>query len=218
VGSTTWRSLRRIPFAEEESRADSAEVIRQSSQTIYVPIFGSLAAGAGTQHTIIFRSLDAGRTWRRLDDPCGGSGTAIFDGISFVAASSLSLAVLCVPRQGPGSGEFVITSNDAGSSWSARRIVSGWAGVIAAASPTRLVIGTPAVTGSGPFTYRLAVSTDGGIHWSSAVTDPEQIASVAPGGGFLGFESATVGRWIGDPRAIWTTEDGGIHWIRRNIA
>jgi hypothetical protein len=47
--------------------------------------------------------------------------------------------------------------------------------LIAAASPARLAGATGRVTGSGPFTYRMVVSADGGLHWATAVTDTTQI-------------------------------------------
>lgn len=42
-----------------------------------------------------------------------------------------------------------------------------------------------------------------------------QVSPQAPGAAFLGFESSRVGRWISDERDIWTTRDGGLHWLRR---
>ncbi|MGZ3391463.1 MAG: WD40/YVTN/BNR-like repeat-containing protein, partial [Isosphaeraceae bacterium] len=216
AGSTAWRTLLRISYGSVPE--GSAEVIRQGSQAIYVPIFGNIAAGAGTQHALILRSRDAGRTWRQLNDPCGGSANAIFDAVAFAAAPNGFLSSLCAPRGGNGSSQFVLTSNDFGFSWSPRHGAPAWAGMISAASSTRVVLGTPAVGGSGPFDFRLAVSTDGGRHWVTVVTDREQIDPNAPDTSFLGFENASVGRWVGYPNAIWTTEDGGIHWTRRNFA
>ena len=60
-----------------------------------------------------------------------------------------------------------------------------------------------------------AVSTDGGLRWSTAITGTTQINPQAPGATFLGFEDSRTGRWISDARHIWTTRDGGRHWLQR---
>lgn len=65
--------------------------------------------------------------------------------------------------------------------------------------------------GSGSYTARLLVSTDGGGHWPTAGTDPQQLTQTG-GPAWLGFENPQVGRWIGDPHGIWNTSDGGRHW------
>ncbi len=59
------------------------------------------------------------------------------------------------------------------------------------------------------------VSADGGLHWSTAITRTTQINPQAPAAAFLGFEDPAAGRWISDERDIWTTRDGGLHWLRQ---
>jgi photosystem II stability/assembly factor-like uncharacterized protein len=87
--------------------------------------------------------------------------------------------------------------------------------MIAAPSATQLVVANGGASGNGQVTFSLAISTDGGLTWRRVVTDHELIDPAAPGSAFLGFEDAAVGRWVGDGRAIWTTQDGGLHWQRR---
>jgi hypothetical protein len=217
AGSASWRTLLAIP--DTVTPNPSAELVTQGTQTIYIPIFGNLAAGAGTQQAIIFRSLDGGRTWHQLGDPCGGSGTAVNDAVGFTAATAGFAAALCEPRSGPtdGAGEFVVTSGDAGLSWGPRHPAPSFPGVIAAASPTHLALATGPINGSGPVIYTLYVSTDGGSHWTLAVRDPEVLDPNGPGSAFLGFEDPLFGRWVGFEGAIWTTEDGGAHWTRRQF-
>ena len=53
------------------------------------------------------------------------------------------------------------------------------------------------------------------MSWSTAITGTMQINPQAPGTTFLGFEDARVGRWISDAQHIWTTRDGGLHWLRQ---
>jgi photosystem II stability/assembly factor-like uncharacterized protein len=217
AGSPTWRTLLRLGFPRADSREAAAQVVRQGSKVVYVPIYGDQAAGAGTQHAVIFRSLDAGRTWRRLEDPCGGSGLRVFDAVGLAAAPGGVVAALCVPRSGALTPEFVCTSTDFGSSWRRRHRVPGAPGSIAAAGPSHFVVADGPVSGNGPHTYHLSVSTNGGRHWTTVITDRERISAAAPSSAFLGFENARVGRWVGYARAIWTTRDGGVHWIRRKF-
>jgi hypothetical protein len=214
AGSAIWQKVLTIGITPNPS----AELVPQGTQNIYIIVYGNLAAGAGSQHATIFRSLDAGRSWRQLSDPCGGSGIAVNDAVGFTAATPSFAATLCSPRSGPndGAGEFVVTSDNAGSSWGPPHPAPGLSPeVIAAASPTHLALGTGPITGSGSVTYTLYVSTDAGSHWALAVSDPEVLDVAGPGSSFLGFEDSSVGRWVGFEGAIWTTDDGGAHWTRR---
>jgi photosystem II stability/assembly factor-like uncharacterized protein len=219
AGSDAWHTLLRIPAlpTAPDSQAIVAQAIRQGTSVIYVPVYGNLAAGVGTQHTVIFGSTDGGSSWQQLADPCGGAGQNVHDTAGLAAAPGGYLALLCVPRAGNGP-TFVLTSGDYGSSWSPPRLIPGGTRdslrLIAAASPARLVVATGAATGGGPFTYRLAVSTDSGLRWSTAITGTTQINPQSPGYAFLGFEDPEAGRWISDTRHIWTTRDGGLHWLR----
>jgi len=214
AGSQTWHTLLRIPAVLPQSQGVTAQVIRQGTSVIYVPVYGNLASGAGTQHTVIFRSTDGGDSWQRLAGSCGGTGQAVHD----AAAPRGFLAALCLPRTGTGPA-FALTSGDYGSSWSPPRLVPGGTrhhlSLIAAASPRHLVLATGAATGSGPFAYRLVASSDGGLHWTAPITGTTRINPRAPGAFFLGFEDPTTGRWISDAHHIWTTRDGGLRWLRR---
>ena len=212
--SDSWHTLLRIPFAAADGGV-TAQVVWQGTSVLYVPVFGNLAAGYG--QAVIFRSTDGGSSWQRLTDPCFAAGRPVHDTVALAAASGGFLTVLCLSRTGTGA-TFVLISTDCGSSWSPPRPLPGGTrdlSLIAAASPGRLVAATGGVSGSGPFTYRLAVSSDGGLDWSAAITGTTQLNPQAPGAAFLGFEDARVGRWISDARHIWTTRDGGLHWLRQ---
>jgi hypothetical protein len=142
----------------------------------------------------------------------------VHDAAGLAAAPGGFLAALCRPRTGTGP-TFVLTSGDYGSSWSPPRPVPGGTryclSLIAAASPARLIVAAGGAAGGGPFAYRLVVSADGGLHWSTAITGTTQINPQAPAAAFLGFEDPRAGRWISDERDIWTTRDGGLHWLRQ---
>ena len=219
AGSEDWRVL--LTIGQVSSDAVSSQVVRSGHEAIYVPIYGNLAAGAGTQQTTIFRSLDAGHSWVRLADPCGGTAAQVRDAIDLAAAPGGVIAVLCTTRDG---GSFSVrTSTDDGTTWRPRAPVPTseqfLPGRIAAASATDLAISNNVGGGSGSFTYRLMLSTDGGTHWSTVVSDREQLHPTTPNyGGYLGFQNSLVGRWVGYPHAIWTTTDGGRNWTQRRFS
>jgi hypothetical protein len=218
AGSTRWRTLLRIPDPRTTSQAVSSQVIRKGRDVIYVPVYGNLAAGAGSQHTVIFRSADSGASWRRLRDPCPGTGTATHDAIDIAAAPGGFLAALCAPRVGAGH-DFVVTSADYGSVWSRPRPLTarGTNWLIAAASPQRLVLATGPTSGSGPVRYRLLVSEDGGLRWKTAVTGITQLNPQAPAVASLGFTTPRAGWWISGPHADWITSNGGLTWERQPV-
>jgi photosystem II stability/assembly factor-like uncharacterized protein len=216
AGSDDWRVFLASMPVQTTSNAVSAQVIRAGKEVIYVPVYGNLAAGAGNQQTTIYRSLDAGRSWVRLADPCGGSGARARDAISLAAAPGSFLAALCTTRDAHAFA--VTTSTDDGRTWGPRHPLPSsqqfFPDLIAAASPTDLIMTNSLVGGSGPYTYRLMLSTDGGAHWSTVVSDREQLDPNAPYATYLGFQDSRVGRWVGYPHAIWTTTDGGRRWTR----
>jgi photosystem II stability/assembly factor-like uncharacterized protein len=213
AGSAAWHTLLHIPWPNPYGEL-AAQVVRQGTSVIYLPFYADLAKGYAP--AVIFRSTDGGKSWQRLTDPCGRIGQAMYDAGGLAAAQRGFLAVLCLPVNQTGL-TFVRTSTDYGSSWSPPRPVPGGTGyyLIAAASPGHLVVATGAAGGSGPSTYRLAVSADGGVSWSTAITGTLQVNPQAPGAAFLGFDNGRAGRWISDAQHIWTTRDGGLHWLRR---
>jgi photosystem II stability/assembly factor-like uncharacterized protein len=85
--------------------------------------------------------------------------------------------------------------------------------LLAAATPSTLAVATGATGGSGAFTAQLLVSTDAGTRWTTVATDTQQLTQ-ATIPAWLGFETSQVGRWISGPHRIWTTHDGGLHWVQ----
>jgi photosystem II stability/assembly factor-like uncharacterized protein len=215
AGSATWHTLLNIPYPNAYGGL-GAQVVRQGSSVIYLPLYGNRAQGYAP--AVILRSTDGGRSWQQLADPCGGIGQRMYDAGGLAAAQGGFLAVGCLPVNGTGFA-FVLTSTDYGSSWSPPRPVPGGTryslSLMAAPSPGHLVVATGVPGGSGPFPYRLTVSADGGVTWSTAITGTMQINPQAPGVAFLGFEDAAAGSWISDAQHIWTTTDGGLHWLRQ---
>ena len=64
VGSNPWQTLLQIPGSLQipEAALDTATLILEGSQTIYLPIYGNPAGGE--PFTTLFRSLDGGQTWQ----------------------------------------------------------------------------------------------------------------------------------------------------------
>lgn len=216
-GSQHWRVL----LAKLPARAESAvnaQVIRATPNVMYVPVYGDLASGASaSQQTTIFRSLDGGRSWVALADPCGGSRRSERDAIDVAAAPGGFVAALCSLRS-HGGASSVVTSADDGRTWGPRRAVASPSrfepDLIATPAAGDLVLSNSLANGSGPFTYELWQSRDDGRTWSTVARDREQLSSDSPYASFLGFEDASIGRWVGDPHAVWSTVDGGRHWTR----
>jgi len=218
AGSNAWRTLLQIPGALQipVGALDTATLILQGSQTIYLPIYGNPAGGE--PFTTLFRSLDGGQTWQQLADPCVSTTILADSATDFAAAPGGYLAALCFSITEPAA-LAVFTSNDAGSTWGSRLPVPGSVGLIAAPSPGTLVVGPSPTSGGGPDTSTLSVSTDGGLDWATAATDQVNLSAAPVGASlYLGFEDAMTGRWVGDDQTIWTTTDGGTDWTARPFA
>ena len=123
------------------------------------------------------------------------------------------MAALCSDRQ--QQLRFVVISTDGGRHFGARQPLPGSPSVnfLAISDAHRVFAGNGVEegdTGSGQFTYQLLASSDGGRHWRVALSETRPLSDVPHG--YLGFQSPTVGRWIGDPTTVWTTTDGGARW------
>jgi photosystem II stability/assembly factor-like uncharacterized protein len=216
VGSDAWQTLYQIP---QGAFLDTATLILQGSQTIYLPIYGNLAGGE--PESTLFRSLDGGQSWQQLADPCADASIPPMSGaMDFASAPGGYLAALCYSLSDPMTWA-VMTSHDSGTVWAPRLPLPGSSdgGLIAVPSPGTLVVGSPPTSGGGPVTSTLSVSTDGGSDWETAVTDQVNLTATPLGTSlWLGFEDAMTGRWMGDDQTIWTTTDGGTDWTARSFA
>ena len=216
--SNAWKTLLQIPGSLQipVGALDTATLILQGSQTIYLPIYGNPVGGE--PFTTLFRSLDAGQTWQQLADPCASTTVLADSAISFAAAPGGYLAALCYANSEPAA-PTVVTSDNSGTSWGPRLAApaSSW-GLIASPSPGTLVVALLTSTGAG--TATLSASTDGGLKWATAADQVN--LSWAPLGAsvysvYLGFEDAMTGRWVGDDQTIWTTTDSGNTWTARTF-
>lgn len=211
LGSTAWTTV--VGSLAYPGRSASAQIVVSGSSAL-AALYGS-QAGPVSARAVVYRSTDSGTTWTRQADPCpSGTGPGgEVDLVGLASGPSGLFGGLCRYHLQP-SGAFVITSTNGGASWkrSAPLPTSpGLLGLVAAPSPSTLAVATGGTGGSGSYTARLLVSTDGGGHWTTAGTDPQQLTQTGSPA-WLGFENPQVGRWIGDPHGIWNTSDGGRHW------
>jgi len=212
IGSTAWQTL--IGPLAYPGGSDAAQIVG-SGATLLVAMYGNQAGGFAA--AVVYRSTDGGASWQRETDPCSGrrpGGEAEEeDLIDMAAVPGGFFAGLC--SQHTGFGTFVVSSTDGGGSWqTAGSLPNVQAlGLLAAASPTILAVSTGGTGGSGAFTARVLVSTDGGRDWTTGATDTQQLTEEGIPA-WLGFETSRVGWWIGDPHSVWTTQDGGRHWAQ----
>jgi photosystem II stability/assembly factor-like uncharacterized protein len=211
IGSTRWRTL--IGKLATPDRSGSTQIVG-SGPTVLLTAYGS-QAGPVSARAVLYRSSDAGTSWVEHDDPCSGRGprgAGEEDLIALTSSPGGFFAGLCTPHTGAPKA-FVVTSTNGGATWKTGGALPPvrYPALLAAASDRTLAISTGPTGGSGPFTAKLLLSTNGGQSWHQAATDPQHLTSTrAPA--WLGFQTPRIARWIGDPSSVWTTLDGGAHW------
>jgi photosystem II stability/assembly factor-like uncharacterized protein len=212
AGSDAWQSLT-APFS-----GDAVQLVRQGGDA-YVAVFGNPAGGAGDAHTTLMMSQDGGVTWGERADPCDDVGGDEYDTVAISAAPQSVLVALCRDRF-EARRAYVAVSTDSGAVFAGQSVVSEpvFLGTIAATSASTVFLGTAGSQGTGSAQWVLLVSTDGGSSWRTVVHETGQAQPYFPADPFLGFENATVGRWVGNPHHLWETTDGGVHWVEQAIA
>jgi hypothetical protein len=196
LGSTTWKTE---TLASTSIRAAGLSFTRGGSDA-YLLVTRNPAGGAANQTSTLYRSIDRGLTWTAAGEPCPQTSGEV-DSYAVAAGGGSRVSALCGTRQAPQRW-FVATSSDDGATFSERP------GTIPTATATAtLLAGDPTtvlITGG----IGLSRSTDGGRSWVA-------VPGVAGAVSFVGFESDTVGRVVGDNgRAIWTTRDAGASWTK----
>ncbi len=208
VGTTAWRTvLTGLP----DGTVGRFQIL-VSGADVYVSGYGDLAQGAGTQRAFLYRSADGGSSFVKLTDPCVGKLPTLHVLTALAAAPGGVLEGVCTKRAGAGD-QYLVASTDAGSAWRRPRpLPAGTAAQLAAASASTIAVAAGAGGGSGTWTTKLLVSTDGGAAWKTAAIDTFQLGTA--GVSWLGFETSQVGWWAPDPHRIFTTTDGGAHWVQ----
>ncbi len=194
---------------------------------------GGVATGTRSCPLRVLESADGGRRWRPAPaQPAGAAalpgevGPAIASGqTSLVRTGGLSAYVLSSAVAGGARATLSFTS-DSGATWSRRSLPCGsraLSTVLAAAPDGTLAAVCAGEPGAGFQAKWLAISSDGGRHWSRR--GPCGADAAAPActrsplsQGYLGEALATSAQTvyvIGDRSGLVITRDGGRHW--RNL-
>lgn len=192
-GSATWTT---VALPDSNVISDQTPVLSRGGSDAYLLVSANPAGGASSATSTLFVSQNDGQSWSNVGEPCPQIGGEV-DSSSVTAGATGQVSVLCTTRQQPGRS-FVATSTDAGQHFSAA------VGTVPA-TQTTLLTGDPAtelvVAGTG-----LSRSTNGGTSW-------QVVPAITGAVSWVGFESSTVGRAVGDSGAvIWTTDNAGVTW------
>lgn len=209
AGSSSWQT---VPLAIDGVGWGSSQMLT-SGPVIYLALYGNLAHRL--EAAMIYRSLDSGRTWVTLDDPCfAHSHLYVLTQLS--VAPGGFVAGLCQQASSPPKASVVV-STDGGNRWNTPGPIPGisYPGLIATASPNRIAVASAPTLGIGPSTAQLVVSQDRGTHWTTVASEKQQISGTEPA--WLGFQSAETGRWVSGPNTIWTTINGGLLWTESTV-
>lgn len=159
---------------------------------------------AGSRDSLVFRSDDAGVTWRLLPFPQGTPGT--FNALIIHPKEDAHFYAGLDAGDSTASG--VYESQDGGERWRALAGVQGARIESLAMSPQ-----DPSMLAAGT-SKGIFLTSDGGSNWKriSRVNDPEMqdITALA----FDPMDSKTI--YAGTPHLPWKTTDGGASW--RSIA
>ena len=105
------------------------------------------------------------------------------------SASDQSVTVLCTQRS--GSASFVAVSTDGGRTFQPGKLLPNLEIQVGSASSS-----TVFAIGSVGGRESLVRSVDRGLTWTVVAQSGPVTGTAAPRSGFLGFESATTGRWV----------------------
>jgi hypothetical protein len=173
AGTTTFLPVRAFR-SPSQGFGDS---IVGAGRVLYAAGFGHPAGGVRGAYTGLSISRDAGRTWALRGDPCEEAGRPEVDSTQIVAAGRY-VALLCeLRRSGKAS---IVLSADRGRTFSRLHPPVTNGNQIALDAEGDLAIANGVIGGGGPWTYRLAVSTDRGRTWRVALTHTTVVSRDTP--------------------------------------
>jgi photosystem II stability/assembly factor-like uncharacterized protein len=180
-------------FTDPKGRSFSASIVLHGDAAYVV---------SRTESSATLAASSDGRTWVLRDLPC----RSLWPGSSDLAAWSETGLVFTCPGQPSGGFQLkpVFESTDGGASWTklGRAPWSGYAGAIAAASPTSWYLATM----RGP----IYITSNAGESWRAGPHGPAW-----EGFSWVGFTDATHGVALPSNQhasAAWFTETGGDGW------
>ncbi len=205
VGSNSWQPLPVPPLDGGWAR------LMLEGPRIYVLALHNPAGGAEDARSSFVRSLDGGRTWRSLADPCSDASEEEHDAFSLAAAPGGFVTVLCHRRA--GSAPSVVVSTDGGTTWSSRRPFPDGIQPSAIAAGSARAISVWAA-GSG-MSKHILTSHDAGRSWTTTLTIERPDGPT--GSLFLGYQDRDTGRAFDGGGEIWTTRDAGNSWAANRV-
>jgi photosystem II stability/assembly factor-like uncharacterized protein len=203
IGSTDWTS---VSLPGVNPVGDGVSLTRTGSNA-YFEVYQNPAGGSSDAQSTLYSSTNDGKTWSNRGEPCPQTGNPSVakevDSSGLTSAPDGSVTVLCVPRGVENASAFTATSTDNGAIFQPSPGVSmGGITAIGSASATVLLAAWTDNT-------QLFRSTDSGRTWHQVATATKADAAVV----FIGFETATVGRWVSNGGAtVSTTTDAGLTW------
>ena len=213
AGSTRWTTVR-APF-DDTLTGVSPQIVSIGAARILIVFYGNLASGFPSSASFYIAD-DQGRSWTTRTDPCGFTGSTENNALETSATGQGTVVVECLAK-GDSNDRFIVVSRDGGQTFGPRHRISSNDSIIAAASPSAIVAATGDVSGEGPITYTVDVTSDGGAKWRTVVRDRETLVDTMPGESFLAFASLSVAHWIGYGNKLWTTTDAGRHWTSSSL-
>ena len=125
-----------------------------------------------------------------------------------IVAAGRYVALLCeLRRSGKAS---IVLSADRGRTFSRLHPPVANGNQIALDAEGDLAIANAVIGGDGPWTYRLAVSTDRGTTWRVALTHTTVVSRDTPPSSIAIFGRSL--RWVLGDHTLWTSDDAGTTW------
>ena len=207
IGGTAWRTV--LALSSAQVGTDTGVQLSRTGGQVFLQVYGHVTGGASQAHSALYVSADGGQNWADRGEPCPQVSPGEVDASALSSASDESIIVLCTQRS--GSASFVAVSTDGGHTFKSGKVLDHLQTQVGSAS-----MSTVFVVGAVGGRESLVRSVDRGLTWTVVAQSGSLTGSSAPRGGFLGFESATTGRWVSlsDPSTVWTTRDAGASWVR----
>jgi photosystem II stability/assembly factor-like uncharacterized protein len=207
AGSESWRTVVG-PF--DVGSGPQAHIAWQNDDIGYLAFDGDGdpdGMGPAPKSHQQFRTLDGGKTWSPLPDPCT-TGHSPYD--LLVAGPGNRVAMSCPSTDALGHRAPLELSTDNGSTWQPWPAPVSDSRVLFSVALTSTAV--LAVTEQG-----LSRSTDGGASWQLVVPTARPDGSIR-GLTMCGFDGSDLGELIDrESKDMWTTSDGGLHWSQLTV-